>query len=119
MALAGRDYFTIVGMLAQIKASVACDVESGHLSQTWGWKQLQEHKCCPTMRNLDPAHAFRFYRSGGIYMQWKQWCTDEQWCRPVLLVPEEHMQPLALFRPPCLDMKFSAGQAIWGLDQPI
>ena len=128
MALAGRDYFTIVGMLGQIKASVACDVESGHLSQTWGWKQLQEHRCCPTMRNLDPAHAFRFYRSGGIYMQWKQWCTDEQWCRSVLLVPEEHMRPLALFRPPCLDMQFSTGQGIldwinrfevWCSSQPV
>ena len=69
MALAGRDYFTIVGMLGQIKASVACDVKSGHLPQVWGWKQLQEHACVSRMRNIDPVHAFRFYRSGGIYMQ--------------------------------------------------
>ncbi len=76
--LAGRDYFTIVGMLGQMKASLACDVKTGHLSQVWGWKQLKEHRCVSRMQNIDPVHAFRFFRSGGIYMQWKQWCTDEQ-----------------------------------------
>ena len=61
-------------------------------------------------------------------MQWKQWCTDEQWCRPVLLVPEEDMQLLASFRPPCLDMEFSGAQTIldwinrcevWCSSQPV
>ena len=112
MALAGRDYFTVVGMMSQIAASLACEVESGHLSQVWGWKELKELPCVARMRNLDPVHAFRFYRSGGIYMQWKQWCTDEHWCRAILLVPEENVRSLGLFRPPRLDMVFSEGKAI-------
>ena len=64
------------------------------------------------MRNLDPVHAFRFYRARGICVLWKQWCTDEVWCRPVLLVSEEDMPALASFRQPLLDMEFSAGQGI-------
>ena len=113
VALAGRDYFTVVGMLSRIEASLACEVKSSHLSQVWGWKQLLEIQCVARMRNLDPVHAFRFYRSGGIYMQWKQWCTDEHWCRAVLLVPEGDVRSLALFRPPNLNMEFQTGQAIW------
>ena len=129
MALAGRDYFTVVGMLSQIHASLACDVKTGHLSQVWAWKdELREHGCWKQMRNLDPVHAFRFYRSGGIYMQWKQWCTDEQWSRPVELVPGADVRSLASFRPSCRDMEFSLGQAIldwinrfevWCTSQPV
>ena len=128
MALAGRDYFTVVGMLSQMTASVACDVKTGHLSQVWGWKEISEHRCWSRMRNLDPAHAFMFFRASGIYLQWKQWCTDEDWCKPVLLVSEGDMFMLASFRPPCLDMVFSAGQAIldwidrfqvWCAAQPV
>ena len=128
MALAGRDYFTVVGMLRQIVASVACDVKTAHLSQVWGWKELKEHECTSRMRILDPVYAFRFSRTGGIYMQWKQWCTDEQWSRPILLVPEESLRSLASFRPPCRDMEFSAGQAtldwinrfeVWCTSQPV
>ena len=128
VALAGRDYFTVVGMLNQICASLACDVKSGHLSQVWAWKELSEHKCVAKMRNLDPVHAFRFFRSGGIYMQWKQWCTDEQWSKSVLLIPEGDVHSLASFRPPCRDMEFSAAQSIldwinrfevWCTSQPV
>ncbi len=61
-------------------------------------------------------------------MQWKQWCTDEHWGRAVLLVPEEDVRELASFRPPCLDMEFSARQPIldwinrfevWCSTQPV
>ena len=128
MALAGRDYFTVEGMLRQIAASVACEVQTSHLSQVWGWKEIRQQPCVARMRNLDPVHAFRFYRSGGIYMQWKQWCTDEQWCRAILLVPEADMRSLASFRPPNLNMDFSEGQGIldwinrfevWCTSQPV
>ena len=107
---------------------MACNVQTAHLSQVWGWNGLKEHHCFRRMRNLDPVHAFRFSRSGGIYMQWKQWCTDESWSRPVLLVPQEGIPSLAPFRPPCLDMVFSAGQSIldwinrfemWCSSQPV
>ena len=70
MAVAGRDYFTVVGMLMQMQLGVVyCDVRTGHLSQVWGWKELLNHECARQMRNLDPAHAFRIYRWSGIYVQ--------------------------------------------------
>ena len=62
-------------------------------------------------------------------MQWKQWCTDQAWCKPILLVPTEQMSALALFRPACHDMAFlSGGQPIldwincfevWRASQPV
>ena len=128
VALAGHDYFTVVGMLHRLVGSLACNVQTGHLSQVWGWKELLNQRGVSKMRNLDPVHAFRFCRSGGIYMQWKQWCTDESWSRPVLLIPQDGIPLLGLFRPPCLDMEFSAGQSIldwvnrfevWCSSQPV
>ena len=130
VALAGRDYFTVVGMLRQLQSSLLhCTVKSNHLSQVWAWKELMGHPCTRGMRNLDPAHAFRFERSGGIYVQWKQWCTDESWGKKILLVPAEQISILGLFRPACLDMAFpSGGQPIlewinrfevWCASQPV
>ena len=84
VALAGRDYFTVVGMLRLLRQHLTyCQAQSDHLSQVWGWKELLQHRCAAGLRNMDPVHAFRFYRSDGIHVQWKQWCTDEAWCKPV------------------------------------
>ena len=70
VALAGRDYFTVVGMLRQLRSSLLhCTAKSNHLSQVWAWKELMGHPCTRGMRNLDPVHAFRFERSDGIYVQ--------------------------------------------------
>ena len=92
VALAGRGYLTVVGMLRQLQSSLLhCTVKSNHLSQVWAWKELMGHPCTRGMRNLDPVHAFRFERSGGIYVQWKQWCTDESWGKKILLVPGEQI----------------------------
>ena len=130
VGLAGRGYFTVVGMLGQLQSSLSyCTVKSNHLSQVWAWKGLMEHPCTRGMRNLDPVHACCFERSGSIYVQWKQWCTDEAWCKPILLAPTEQMSALASFRPACLDMAFlSGGQPIldwvirfevWRASQPV
>ena len=106
-----------------------CHVQSNHLSQVWGWKGLLEHQHVVGMRNLDPVHAFRFYRSGGIYVQWKQWCTDEAWGKPIRLVSQADMPELVAFRPHALGMAFpSEGQHIldwinrfefWCASQPV
>ena len=61
-------------------------------------------------------------------MQWKQWCTDEQWSKSILLIPEEDVHSLGSFRPPGRDMEFSAAQSIldwinrfevWCTSQPV
>ena len=64
--------------------------------------------CFPRkMHNLDPAHAFRFTRSDdGIHMQWKQWCTDENWSRPIQLLAPHEVQLMAAWRPGRPPMEF-------------
>ena len=110
VALAGRGYFTVVGMLRQLQSSLLhCTVKSNHLSQVWAWKELMGHPCTRGTRNLDQVHAFRFERSGGICVQWKQWCTDESWGNKILLVPAEQISILRLFRLACLYMAFPSG----------
>ena len=107
VAMAGRDYFTVVGMLRQLQSSLShCTLQPNRLSQVWAWKGLMEHPCAHGMRNLDTVHAFRFERSGGIYVQWKQWCTDEAWGKRILLVAAEQIFALVSFRLACLDMAF-------------
>ena len=130
VGLAGRGYFTFVGMLRQLQSSLShCTVKSNHLSQVRAWKGLMEHPCAGGMRNRDPVHAFRFEHSGGIYVQWKQWCTDEAWCKPILLVPAEQMSALSLSRLACHDLAFLSGGPpisdwnncfeVWCASQPV
>ena len=102
VALAGRGYFTVVGMLRQLQSNLShCTVKSKHLSQVWAWKGLMEHPCARGMRNPDPMHAFCFERSGGIYVQWKQWCTDEAWGQANIACANRADVCLS-FVPPCL-----------------
>lgn len=107
-AIAGQDYFTVPGMLEMVRANVKhCKTKSGHLAQVWGWKALLEHEATKRMHNLDPVHAFRYIRSpAGIHMQWKQWCTDETWSKPLLVVDADGMGSLGQFRPAKLKMEF-------------
>ena len=38
VALAGRDYYTVVGMFKQLQEHLTyCEVQTDHLSQVWGW----------------------------------------------------------------------------------
>ena len=130
MSLAGRDYITVEGMMRLMQQNLRyCNVKSDHLSQVWAWKNLLEHRRARGVRGLDPVHALQFYRSRGIYVQWKQWCSDEDWCKPVLVAPPESVPTLGSFRPPCRDMVFPAdGQIIldwidrfqfWCASQPV
>ena len=83
VALRGKDYFTVEGMLRRVRESMHSHVHASHLAQVWQWKGLTEGDmpgATRRMHNLDPVHAFRFTRDpGGIWMQWKQWCTDDSW----------------------------------------
>lgn len=114
-AIAGQDYFTVPGLLALARERLRhCSVQSGHLAQVWEWKALMNQSAVHAMHNLDPAHAFRFSRStAGIHMQWKQWCTDEHWGSPVLVVRASDMLELGGFRPAKAAMEFPGqGKAI-------
>ncbi len=51
------------------------------------------------MHNLAPAHAFRFTMDGGVWMQWKQWSTEESWCKAVQLLSAQEVVTLGQWRP--------------------
>ncbi len=129
VALAGRDYFTVTGMLHQLRQHLHhCEVKSNHLAQVWRWKDVLQMSGVRRMYNLDPVHAFRFYRSNGIYVQWKQWCTDEAWSKPVHLVTGTYIPVLGAFRPQCHEMVFPSASTIldwinrleaWCAGQPV
>ena len=106
------------GMLQRARESMRSELRSGHLGQVWGWKGLTEGEmpgATRRMRNLAPAHAFRFSRdTGGICMQWKQWCTDEVWSSPVRILEGHEVPGLGSWRPPCVTMEFrDKGMAEW------
>ena len=117
VALRGRDYFTVVAMLRKIREILRyCTLHAGHLAQVWRWKAIIENPMpggTRGMHNLDPAHAFKFTRDNGICMQWKQWCTDEAWSRPVQIILAEEVRHVAAWRPVREIMEFpNGGQGI-------
>ena len=93
------------------------------LAQVWDFKALLGDNRLPIqgrgMHNLDPVHAFRFTRSDGIYMQWKQWCTDESWSRPIQLLAPHEIPAVAAWRPAQQPMEFKHGEKDPGLAQPF
>ncbi len=111
-ALAGHDFFTVPEMFRVLGERLQyCHLQWGHLSQTWGWKELQA--LGHPLHGLGQVHAVEIFRSKGVYIKWKQWMTDEEWSSPVLLVSEQDMQPFAAFRPNSHTMQFpNQGQPI-------
>ncbi len=78
-AVAGRDYFTLFNFFKHVQEGVKhCQIKAEHLSQTWNWWKLQPDLHLPLLHGLGRVHAIQLFRSGGIYMQWKQWCTDQE-----------------------------------------
>ena len=116
MALRGKDYFTVEGLLQQVRQTLRHTIlHSGHLSQVWQWKALTEGETPWTkrrMHNLAPAHAFRFSLDGGVWMQWKQWTTDEAWSKPVQVLSVPEAVVFGQFRPAAANMEHPSGAAI-------
>ena len=117
IALRGKDYFTVVGLLAQVRAVLKyTQLCSSHLGQTWQWKALAEGDMPGNkyvMHNLKPAHAFRFSRDNGVCMQWKQWSSDEAWSKPIQIVSVSEAAMMKQWRPAEGKMDFpSGGQTI-------
>ena len=109
-AIAGRDFFTVDQLFATAQQNLNyCNLKARHLAQTWGWKGLQSLPVVKAVSGLGPVHAIKFYRSSGIWVQWKQWMTDEDWSQPVLLLTPEDMNKLANFEPTRHTMEFPNG----------
>ncbi len=98
VALRGKDYFTVDGMLRQVRETP----RAIHLAQVWEWKALTAGDMPGAkrhMHNFAPAHAFRFTMDGGAWMQWKQWSTEESWGKAVQLLSAQEVVTLGQWRP--------------------
>ena len=110
VALRGQDYFTVVGMLRKMRERLHyCQLHAGHLAQEWQWKALVEDPLPGGTRhkhNLDCAHAFKLTLDHGICMQWKQWCADQSWSRPVKNIQAHEVARVGNWRPEPGHMEF-------------
>ena len=64
-------------------------ISSGHLTHVWDFAHGLEGQGLPTPHKLRNTHCMEIFRQDGIYIKWKQYCTDEVWSTPVLLVPSD------------------------------
>jgi hypothetical protein len=109
-AIAGHDFFTVDELFSIATRNLRyCNLKTGHLGQTWHWKQLLSQGFAREISGLGSAHSIRLFQSDGIYMQWKQWMTDELWSNPVQLVSRLDMATVAAFRPAVAHMEFPKG----------
>ena len=110
VALRGKDYFTVEGMLRQVRETLRQTIlHSNHSSQVWEWKALTEGDMPGAkrrMHSLHPAHAFRVTMDDGVWMQWNQWTTDESWSKAVQLLSAPEALILGQWRPALAKMVF-------------
>ena len=113
VALRGKDYFTVEGLLRQARETLmSVDLHSSHLGQVWNWKALcqgempgNKHR----LHSLSSANAYRFSRGNGIFMQWKQWATNEAWSTSVQILSASDVAILKRWRPAEATMEFPSG----------
>ena len=111
--LRGRDYFTVVRMLKIVAEHLrTCEFVPDHLDQVWDWTQQKKQRWFRKISGLARVHAIRVYRSNGIYLHWKQWLTDDEWSKPVLLVPEDMIATVAAWCPDASPMAFKKPKAM-------
>ena len=70
VALAGKDFLTEPQMWSIIKRTLQDDVDTGHVTAFWNFKSLQDQRSMPRFSKLGGCHALRFFRKGGVYVQW-------------------------------------------------
>ena len=108
-----KGYFTVDGVAAASPGDIAVRVAySSHSGQVRQWQGLAEGDMpgLRRMHNIDPAHAFRTLRdNSGIWMQWKQWTTDEAWSKPVQVLSAPEVVRVRQWRPAEDNMEFPSG----------
>lgn len=110
-ALKGRDYFTMSDLAAIVNERLtAYQVEWQHLGLSFDWKHIRTLIGVEAKR-LRNIHDFEVFRvANGIHARWRQYMTDEQWSRPVLLVNQEQLDAISRMRPPDVPHSFSVQQ---------
>lgn len=108
-ALAGKDYFTLPEMMGIINAALKNNnIVWGHLDKQWDFTSVRAGIGIEFQR-LRNAHSLCFTRTAsGVTVRWRQWLTDNDWSRPLLLLDGVRMQQVGLeLRPPEVELAFS------------
>lgn len=107
-ALAGKDYFTLPEMMGIINAALKNhNIVWGHLDKQWDFTSVRAGLGIEFQR-LRNAHSLCFTRTAsGVTVRWRQWLTDNDWSRPILLLDAVRMQQVSLqMRPPEVELAF-------------
>ena len=107
VALIGKDYYTLEQMWSHITNAVKShDISISHVTDAWAFKELQDGNGISEIKGVRHPHVFSIFRRGGVYIQWKQYMTDEVWSRPVLMLPPNLMRTVGALRPQRIDFEF-------------
>lgn len=112
-ALAGKNYFTLPEMMDIIsKALKNHNIFWGHLDKQWDFTTIRTEIGVEFQR-LRNAHSLCFTRTAnGITVRWRQWLTDSEWSRPILLLNALRMQQVChAVRPPEIQLAFPEATA--------
>lgn len=106
--MAGKDYFTLPDMMDIIsKALKNQNIHWGHLDKQWDFTSIRTGIGVEFHR-LRNAHSLCFTRTAsGVTVRWRQWLTDSEWSRPLLVLDAVRMQQVCqAMRPPELELAF-------------
>ena len=110
VAVAGRDYYTVAGLMKIIVDGLpGFNVRHSHLHTVWGWKNMEADLDLPVLKGLRRVHTVNFFtHQGAVYVKWKHYMTSETWSKPVLMVPRNGVARVADWRPPVRPRSFDA-----------
>ena len=108
VSLAVQSYYTLDQLWDVVQSALrSSDVKVGHVTHNWDFKEVAQLEGMPAFHCLRNAQALQLYRRGGVYFQWKQYLTDENWSRPLPLVPAERVAEVGAFRPNRIEQTFA------------
>ena len=88
VAIAGRDYYTVAGLMKLIVDGLpGFNVRHSHLHTVWGWKDMEDDLPLPDLKRLRRVHALNFFtHRGAVFVKWKHYMTSDTWSRPVCVI---------------------------------
>ena len=107
-SLMGKSYICEDDMASVImKTLKSYDLEWNHFHASLDFDALKTLLGLE-IHSLRNVHDLEVYRTtGGIYVRWKQYISDELWSRPRLVVTADNIPLVARARPPHIRHKFS------------
>ena len=108
VAIAGRDYYTVAGLMKLIVDGLpGFNVRHSHLHTVWNWKAMEDDLDLPVLMGLRRVHTVNFFRyRGAVFVKWKHYMTSPTWSKPVMVIPPSRVSQMARWRPPVVPKRF-------------